>query len=150
VVSYARLGPHKTAIRTDVTLAARSDRTAQTLVLATVTSIDVKKWAIDGPKRPPKTATVTDPALIARITSAFNHLDGAMVHTQAGPCASLAGIVYVYATTFHWPGHTLAVDPGQPFCQVGRGLTLDGTKLPQTLEESGALDTALQAAIAAS
>ena len=49
VVAYARLGEHRTAIRIDVTLAARADRTAQTLAPTTVTSIDVTKRAVDGP-----------------------------------------------------------------------------------------------------
>ncbi len=97
VVAYARLGPNTTAIRTDATLAARYDRTAQTLVPATVTSIDITKSAIDGPAHPPTTATVTDPALLTRITSAFNDLDGAFANTETQGCGSPVGIVYVYA-----------------------------------------------------
>src|SRR5262245_36610714 len=60
VVAYARLGPHLTALRTDVTLAARADRTAKTLVPTTVTSMDITKKAIDGPNPSPATVTVTD------------------------------------------------------------------------------------------
>jgi hypothetical protein len=146
VVSYARLALDSTAIRTDVTLASRYDRTAETLVPTTVTSIDITKAAIDGPSQLPTTATVTDPTLLTRVTSAFNDLDGAVAHGPM-PCGSPDDIVYVYAVTFSWPEHTLAVDPGAALCGIGRGLTLDGTKLLASLEEDGTLDTALQAAL---
>jgi hypothetical protein len=147
VVSYARLGATTTAIRTDVTLAARYDRTAVTLVPAMVTSIDITKSAIDGPATPPATATVADPALLSSVISAFNNLDGAMAHAEPFACGSPVGVVYVYAVTFHWPGHALAVDPGASLCGIGRGLTLDGVKLPQTLADDAALDAALQDAL---
>jgi hypothetical protein len=150
VVSYARLSANATAIRTDVTLAARYDRTAETLVPTTVTSIDITKRAIDGRNTTPTTATVDNPALISRVVNAFNNLDGAMAHTKPSPCGSPGGIVYVYAVTFHWPGHTLTVDPGASLCRIGRGLTLDHSKLPQTLEDDNALDHALQHALDAS
>jgi hypothetical protein len=149
VVSYERLGPNRTAIRTDATLAARYDRTATTLVPATVTSIDVTKSAIDGPPRPPTTETLTDPSLLMRVTSAFDHLDGATAHVSMA-CGSPVGIVYAYSVTFRWPDHTLAVDPGSPLCGIGMGLTLDGTKLPQALEDDGTLATVLHAALDAS
>jgi hypothetical protein len=150
VVWYARLGAHRTAIRTHVTLAARYDRTSPTLVPATVTSIDITKSAIDGPATPPTNVTVSDPALLSSVVSAFDNLDGAFAHTTPAACGSPVGIVYVYAVTFHWPGHTLAVDPGAALCGIGRGLTLDHTKLPQTLADDHALDAALQAALDAS
>jgi hypothetical protein len=150
VVSYARLDAHTTAVRTDVTLAARYDRTAETLVPSTVTSIDITRSAIDGPREPPTTATLTDPALLGDVGSAFNNLAGAFADATPSACGSPVGIVFAYAVTFHWPGHTLAVDPGAPLCGIGRGLTLDGTELPQSLEEDGSLDAALQAALDAS
>lgn len=148
-VSYARLGSHSTAIRTDATLAARYDRTPVTLVPTTVTSIDITKSAIDGPPTPPATATVSNPALLSSVVSAFNKLQGAFAHTTQA-CASPVGLFYVYAVTFHWPGHTLAVNPGAPLCGIGRGLTLDNTKLPQTLADDHALETVLQDALGAS
>ncbi|GAB3774356.1 hypothetical protein FB382_003731 [Nocardioides ginsengisegetis] len=147
VVSYARLDDDTTAIRTDVTLAARYDRTAETLVPSTVTSVDITKSAIDGPSRAPVTATVTDPKLLARITSAFNDLNGAMAHTSPPACGSPSGLVFVYAVTFHWPRHTLEVDPGAALCGIGRGLSLDGSALPESLENDDTLDAALQAAL---
>ncbi|MGZ4587158.1 MAG: hypothetical protein ACXVX9_05090 [Mycobacteriaceae bacterium] len=146
LVSYARRGPKTTAIRTDTTLAARYDRTASTLVPHNVTRIDITKTALGGPAHP-TSATVTDPALLTRVTSAFNNLGGAFAHTLPVACGSPTGDAYVYAVTFHWSGHTLAVDPGAPLCGVGMGLTLDGAKLPQTLEDDRTLDAALEAAL---
>jgi hypothetical protein len=151
VVSYAHLDRDTTAIRTDATLAARYDRTADTLVPPTVTSIDITKSPIDGQPRPPSTdATVTDPDLLTRITSAFDHLQGAMADAEPGGCGSPVGIVYVHAITFHWPGHTLVVDPGAELCGIGRGLTLDGTELTLTLENTNDFDQLLDAAVDAS
>jgi hypothetical protein len=147
VVSYARLGPALTAIRTDATLAARYDRVSQTLVPATVTSIDIVRSAVDGPEVPPETATTTDPAVVASVVSAFNDDLGAMAHSRPLACGSPTGLVHVYAVTFHWPGHELAVDAGRPLCGVGRGLTLDDSKLPQSLADSPSLDAALQNAL---
>jgi hypothetical protein len=146
VVSYASLGANSTAIRTNATLAARSDRTADTRVPTTVASIEITKKAIDGPTTTPMTATVTDSATLDKALLAFNRLKGAYRQQSMG-CGSPAGIVYVYAVTFHWPGHTLAVDPGEELCGIGRGLTLDGTTLPQALEDDKALDHALQEAL---
>ena len=146
VVSYARLGPRSTAIRTDATLAARFDRTAETLVPATVTAVDITRTAIDGPDRDPTTATVTDPALLARIVSGFDDLDGALARTTAVGCGSPVGIVHVYALVLHWPGHTMTVDPGQPLCGIGRSLSLDGTELREKLEGDDRLDALLESA----
>jgi hypothetical protein len=146
VVSYTRRGPKRTAIRTDATLAARYDRTDRTIIPSGVTQIDTIKSAIGGPAHP-KAATITDPALLTRITAAFNNLDGAFAHTLPIGCGSPTGDTYVYALTFHWPRHTLAADPGAPFCGVGMGLTLDGVKLPQTLEDNRNLDAALESAL---
>jgi hypothetical protein len=147
-VSYIRRGPHITAIRTDATLAARYDRTAETLVPGTVTSIDITKSAIDGEPRPPSSdATVTDPTRLTSIVSTFNDLPGAVANAEPGGCGSPVGIVYVYAVTFRWPGHTLAVDAGTELCGIGRGLTLDGTELTPTLENSEALDQLLDEAV---
>jgi hypothetical protein len=147
VVSYTRLGPDTTAVRTDATLAARYDRTADTLLPATATSIDITKAAIDGEPRPsPTSVTVADPKAVASLVAAFNNLEGAFVH-EPTPCGSPVGIVYTYAVTFHWPDHVLAVDPGAELCGVGRGLTLDGTELTPTLENDHAFDRILEAAV---
>jgi hypothetical protein len=147
VVAYTQLGPHLTALRTDVTLAARADRTAKTLVPATVTSIDITKQAIDGPNTSPTTVTVTDQMRVLAVVAAFDALKGDFASTRPGACGSPVGLVYTYAVTFHWPAHTLVVDPGQATCGVGRGLTLDGSHLPQTLQDDPELDNALRAAI---
>jgi hypothetical protein len=150
VVAYTTLGPHATAIRTDVTLAARVDRTADTLVPATVTSLAITKRAIDGPDTTPKTVTITDRSHILDVVAAFDRASGAYASVEPGPCGSPGGIVYIYAVTFHWPDHTLVVDPGQALCGVGRGLNLDGSQLPQTLEDDAELNNALSAAFDAS
>lgn len=149
-ISYARLDAHTTAIRTDVYLAARSDRTAETLVPRSVTSIDITKRAIDGPDPTVVSTTVKDPAHLTDVASVFNGLDGATTGEQDGACGSPVGIVYSYAVTFHWPGHSLAVDPVAALCGVGRGLTLDDQKLSQSVDnvdDRGALDVALQRAL---
>jgi hypothetical protein len=147
LVSYVRRDANRTAIRTDATLAARYDRTASTLVPQNVTQIDITRRAIDGPgPRRARTSRVTDLALLTRVTSAFDMIRGAFAHTIAGGCASPVGIQYAYAVTFRWPRHTLAVTPGAPLCGIGMGLTLDGAKLPQTLEGDRALGAVLQAA----
>ena len=146
VVDYTRLGPHLTAIRTDVTLAARADRTAPTLVPMTVTSVDVTKRAIDGPDTTPKTVTVANPARILPVVDAFDALSGDYASVEPHPCGSPVGIVYTYAVTFHWPRHTLVVDADAALCGIGRGLTRDGHKLPQALEDDSKLDNALAAA----
>ena len=143
LVSYSRRGPKRTTIRTDATLASRYDRTASTFVPHSVTRIDITKTALGGPT----SATVTDPALLTRVTWAFNNLSGAFAHTLPVACGSPTGDAYVYAVTLHWSGHTLAVDPGAPLCGVGMGLTLDGVKLPQTLEDDRTLDAALETAL---
>jgi hypothetical protein len=146
IVSYTRLGPHTTAIRADVTLAARADRTAATLVPAGVTSMEITKQAIDGPDTSPTTVAVTDRGRIFDVVAAFDHTPGGFASTEHDGCGSPAGIVYWYAVTFHWPEHTLEVDTGQPLCGIGRALTLDGTKLPQTVAAGHGLHTALKAA----
>jgi hypothetical protein len=150
VVSYARLGPATTAIRTDATLAARYDRTTATLVPSNVTRIDITKTILGNPALHTKTMTATDPALLTRVTAAFNTLGGAAAHTAPMACGSPAGTEYSYDITFHWPGHTLALDPGARLCGVGMGLTLDGKRLPQTLEDDSVLDAALHATLDAS
>jgi hypothetical protein len=146
VVSYVRSGPGSTALRTDVTLAARDDRTASTLVPPEVTRVDITRTALGGPAHP-EYGTVTDPRLLARVTSAFNHLIGAFARARPVACGSPAGDAYVYAVTFHWRGHTLAVDPGAPLCGVGLGLTLDHVHLPQRLQGDRTLDAALEAGL---
>lgn len=146
VISYVRTGPASTEIRADATLAARYDRTAATFVPPTVTRIDITRTALGGPAHP-MSASVTDPAPMTRIVSAFDHLSGAFAHTLPAGCGSPGSDDYVYALVFHWSGHSLAVDPGAPLCGVGMGLTLDGVELPQTLEDARALDAALRAAL---
>lgn len=150
VVSYARLGRHATALRTDVMIAARADRTAETLVPPEVQSVEVSRSSLSGPSRRRETGATSDPALVAKVASAYNGLRGAPAHTMSMPCGSPVGGMHVYAVTFHWPGHTLAVDPGATLCGIGRGLTLDGTELPQRLQDSSALDDDLQAVLDAS
>jgi hypothetical protein len=150
VVSYSRLGPNLTAIRTDVTLAARADRTAETLVPTSVNRLEITRRAIDGPDTSPRTVTVTDPSRILAVITAFNHVRGAYASLEPAGCGSPVGIVNLYAVTFHWPGHTLAVDAGQPLCEIGRRLTLDGAKLPQALTNSHNLSNSLRLAFDAS
>ncbi|MGC4111306.1 MAG: hypothetical protein QM747_12950 [Nocardioides sp.] len=146
VLAYDRLGRHRTAIRTDVTVAARADRTARTLVPGNVTRIAVTRRALDGPDAGPKTVTVTDPGHVNAVVNAFDKTPGEFEYPAPAGCASPVGIVYVYAVTFYWPGHRMVVDSGQPLCGVGRTLTRDDTKLPQQLADGTALDTALKAA----
>lgn len=147
VVAYTRLGPHLTAIRTDVTLAARADRTAKTLVPATVTRLEITRRPIYGSENSPAAVTVTDRSRIFAVIAAFNRARGEYASVEPHPCGSPAGgRVHHYAVAFHWPGHTLVVDTGQPLCQIGRRLTLDGAHLPQTLTDSRKLDGALRAA----
>jgi hypothetical protein len=145
VVAYTRLGPKLTAIRTDVTLAARADRTARTLVPTSVTSLQVTKRAIDGDDTSPKTVTVTDPSRIYAVIAAFNRVPGEYASVEPFGCGSPVGLVYRYAVTFRWPGHTLVVDAGEPLCEMGRKLTLDGVRLTQTLQEGHQLIRSLRA-----
>jgi hypothetical protein len=148
VVGYARLGPHLTALLTGVTLAARFDRTSNTLVPTTVTSLQVTRQAIDGPDTSPRTVTVTDQADIFSVVRVFDHVRGWYDSARSIACGSPGGIVYLYAVTFHWPRHTLVVDTGQPLCGTGRKLTRDGTTLPQTLDPNDQLDATLKTAFA--
>jgi len=141
VASPACTSAHHTS---QVSLPARADRTPSTLVPSTVSSIDVTRQAIDGPNRTPKTVRVTDHKQLVAVVNAFDSLNGDSM-TPHG-CGSPVGVVYDYAVTFHWPGHSLVVDPGQSLCGLGRGLTRDGKKLAQTLEDSETLDSALAAA----
>ena len=146
VVDYARLGPQLTAIRADVTLAARADRTAETFAPQAVFRINITKQAIDGPDTTPKTGTVLNQSKIRPVVLAFNRLQGDFASVQGIGCGSPVGVVYSYALTFYGPGHHLVVSPGQQLCGVGRGLTLDGVTLPQTLEDSSSLDQVLASA----
>jgi hypothetical protein len=146
VVGYTRLGPNLTAIRTDVTLAARADRTAETLVPGSVTSLQITKRAIDGPDASPRTITVTDLNRIFPVVAAFDRIRGEYARSGGSACGSPAGLVYRYAVTFHWTGHTLAVSAGEPLCEMGRSLSLDGLRLPETLADGHQLVRALKAA----
>jgi hypothetical protein len=144
VVSYRRLGPHLTAIRTDVTLAARADRTAETLVPDSVTSLEIAKWTIDDKGTDPTTVTATDQGSVFRVIDAFNRVAGDYVSSESFGCASPEGVDHLYSVTFHWPGHTLAVGTGEPLCALGRKLTLDGTNLPRKLANSHRLNKVLK------
>jgi hypothetical protein len=146
IVAYTRLGPHSTAIRTDVTLAARADRTARTLVPATVTRIEITRQAIDGPNASPQTVTVTDQEHLNTVVAAFDRDPGWYRSVEPSGCGSPVGIVYLYAVTFYWPHHRLAADSGEPLCGIGRKLTRDNTTLPQTLSDDDSLDAALKTA----
>jgi hypothetical protein len=150
VVSYKRRGPHATALRTDVTLAARYDRAADTKAPTNLTEVEIDKQALNATPAPPDSARVTDPAEIARIVAAFNGLHGDDANVAGFACGSPVGEVDVYTVTFRWPGHILVADPGVPLCDRGRGLTLDGRKLPQTLEDSDTFDNVVQGALTAS
>ena len=144
VVSYVRLGPRMTAIRADVTLAARADRTSETLVPNSVTSLEIGKWTIDGKGGDPTFVTTTDQGNIFRVIDAFNQVPGDYASSESFGCASPVGVEHVYSVAFHWPGHTLTVDAGVPLCSVGRKLTLNGAKLPQDLANSHRLNRALK------
>lgn len=146
VVAYTRLGPNLTAIRTDVTLAARADRTAKTLVPTTVTSLQITRSALNAANSPPETVTVTDQSHIYTVIAAFNNVPGEYTSVEPHGCHHPGRRTYYYAVTFHWPGHALDVDTGQPLCDVGRSLTLDDAKLPQTLTDSPQLNRALRTA----
>src|SRR5262249_31537257 len=76
VVTYRRLAPLLPAIRADVTLAPRADRTARTLVPTTVTSVQITKRAIDGPHTTPTTVTITDQGRILPVIAVFNGVRG--------------------------------------------------------------------------
>jgi hypothetical protein len=152
LLAFVGWGRHRTALRTDVSLAAYSDRTAETLVPATVTRIDIRARAIDGPPPfPHKRGSTSDPAVVGRIASSFDAITGAPEGAGPSPCGSLVGSpgqrAYVYTVTFHWPGHELVVDPGQPTCGVGMGLTLNGRRLPQVLAGTEEFDRSLEAAL---
>jgi hypothetical protein len=144
VMTYSRLSPHRTAIRTDVTLAARDDRTAPTLVPRSVTRIEITRQAIDGPDASPRTATVSDQGDINAVVAAYDRAPGAYRSTEAFGCGSPVGIVYLYAVTFHWPRHTLVVDSGQPLCGIGRRLTRDDVRLRPRVESESPLDPVLK------
>jgi hypothetical protein len=147
VVSYARRGAESTAVRVDVTLAARDDRTAATFVSQDVTRIDITRTDIVAPVAAPATVSVTSPGRVRRIVNAFNALDGAPSGAaRALPCGSPVGDFHLYSLTFHWPGHSLAVGAGQILCGIGRRLTLDGVKLAPRLEDTDAFDALLEAA----
>jgi hypothetical protein len=111
-----------------------------------VTTIDITRRAIDGSDTSPKTVTVTDQGHVRAVVTAFDNLRGDFASTEPHPCGSPVGLVYTYAVTFHSADHTLVVDAGQALCGVGRALTLDSSRLPQTLEDNTQLNNALQAA----
>ena len=148
VITYVRLDAATTALRVDVTLAARYERTAQTVVPPTVTSIEITRSAQSGDAASAHLdKTISDPATVATVVNAFNNLNGAYAHTLHTPCGSPAGTTYLYAVTFTWPGHILANDPGSPLCGIGRGLNLNGTTLPTTLDGTVAFDNVLRDAL---
>lgn len=146
VVTYSRLTRRSTAIRTDVTLAARDDRTAPTLVPATVSRIEVTRQAIDGPDASPGTVSVMDQGELNAVIAAFDRVPGEYRSTEPSGCGSPVGIVYLYSVTFHWPQHTLVASTGQPLCEVGRKLTRDDVVLRERLDPESPLDEVLKSA----
>lgn len=150
-ISYARLSATTTAIGATVYLAALSDRTAKTLAPDTVTSIEITKTTVGGPEHASVTRTITDRSKLAAIVTAFNDLKGSATDSQFHACGS-GGIGFSYTVTFNWPGHSLTVDPGHASCGKGRGLSLNGAQLPQTLDNTSsndALDGASERALTA-
>lgn len=85
-------------------------------------------------------------AHIYPVVAAFDRVPGEYDAVEPFGCGSPVGIVYLYAITFRWAGHALAVDTGQPLCGIGRKLILDGARLPQTLTDDHTLDILLRAA----
>lgn len=148
VITYVRLGATTTALRVDVTLAARYERTAQTLAPPIVTSVEIIRSAQSGDAASAHIdKTITDPVTLTAIVNAFNNLKGAYAHTLHAACGSPVGTTYLYAVTFTWPSHTLTNDPGSPLCGIGRGLTLNGTTVPTTLDGTVAFDNVLRNAL---
>jgi hypothetical protein len=106
----------------------------------------ITKRAIDGPDTSPTTTAVTDQSHVLAVVTAFDTLKSDYASTDPQPCGSPVGLVYTYGVTFHWPDHVLVVDAGQTLCGIGRGLNLDGSHLPQTLQDNAKLTNALRAA----
>ena len=145
VVGYARLGPERTALRIDVTLAARYDRTAETLVPPTaLDSATITVHTVDGrPPSPP--VQVTDPAELRALADRFDHASLAPVHSELHPCGSPTGDYRLYSVDLHWPGHVLEVTTGQPLCGIGRDLILDGSRQRPKLGPDARFDGLLAA-----
>lgn len=148
VVSYARLGPYRTALRADATLAARFDRTSETLLPVVVDSVEIARSELGNPTDRPSTRRVTDPVIAARIAVRFNDLDGGFAHTQGHACASPVGTPYVHTLTFRWPGHMLVldVDLRSMLCGDGMRLHLDEFELRPSLAYDDAFDALLDTA----
>ena len=144
VVSYARLGPGRTALRIDVTLAARDDRTAETLVpVAALESVTITSHTVTAGVEPPPPVTVTDDTQLRTLGEVFNRARGAASRALPGACGSPTGDYLEYAVEFRWPGHTLEATTGRPLCRVGRDLVLDGMTLPQKIGIDPRLDDLL-------
>jgi len=144
IVEYARLGPGRTALRLDVTLAARDDRTAETLVpVEQLESVTITPHTVAGGQHPPPPVKVTDPTQLRALGDAFNRAPGAASRSLPGACGSPTGDYLEYAVRFRWPGHTLEATTGSPLCRIGRDLILDGTTLPQKLGMDARLDDLL-------
>lgn len=144
VVSYARLGPGRTALRVDLTLAARDDRTAETLVpVADLESVTITPHTVSAGAEPPPAVTVTEATQLRALGDAFNHARGAASRALPGPCGSPTGDYLEYAVRFRWPGHTLEATTGRPLCRVGRDLILNGMTLPQRIGIDARLDDLL-------
>lgn len=126
VVAYARLGPERTALRIDVTLAARYDRTAETLVPPTgLEAATITAHSLSG-QATPRPVTITDPAELRALADRFDHASLAPTHSELHPCGSPVGDDQIYSVVFRWAGHVLEVTPGQPLCGIGRDLIFDG------------------------
>jgi hypothetical protein len=143
VVGYVALSARRTAIRVDVTTAARYDRTAPTLAPDGVTSVHVSRTVDSVSGKHTSAVTVTDAGDVARLVAAFDRLRGSYAGTLPSPCGSPVGPITSYTVTYAAPGHTLVVGAGAPLCAIGRPLTLDGTELPETLADSAAYDALL-------
>lgn len=142
------LGPGRTGIRVGVVITPRFDRTAATMAPSGVTSIEISKAPIDGPSagRTTQRTTVTDAGTIAALVAAYDALPGAL--DQQMPCGSLTDIQYAYSFTMRSAAHTLVADQGSPLCGRGRGLTLDGRKLRQQVDNSEPFDQLLERTLA--
>jgi hypothetical protein len=144
IVAYARLGPEQTALRIDVTLAARDDRTARTLVPASgLESVVITPRSVSKGQSPPPPVTVTDPSQLRALGDAFNRATGAAARAEPHPCGSPGNDYLEYAIVFRWPRHTLEATTGSPLCGVGRELRLDGELLPQKIGIDARLDDLL-------
>lgn len=144
IVGYARLGSELTALRIDVTLAARDDRTAETLVpVEDLESVTITPHTVFRGEQPPPPVRVTDPTRLQALGEAFNRARGAASRALPAPCSSPTGDYLEYAVKFRWPGHALEATTGSQLCRIGRDVILDGMTLPQRIGADTRLDDLL-------